>query len=376
MKTIFSIIEIVWRFNSRVHREGKYQMSYFLKLLTKENRIIRIEWDPNRRFSRLEILFLPSSKATRTKKISSPGRFFTKRVWVCEGVLLFSPTPTHRSRDCSSRPQSWRGRSRWMGFQFGLWIKMVDLMFISLSRRRSISSEMEISPSLSLVEWMFLSEEMFSSTNEMSRTSSIEDVWINRTDDARQRRRNTRTHRSSVLEWSVKFAHDDLPSPLFLFEGLCHFIYLQSVNVSTNERFFLLIERGGNREDFLQGRMINTSSPSENPSIVPLMRGVKKKICQDCELIALLEDENGIELLVTNKIVNLKLSVRDVDKKVWLPSLPPPPAPPSFIEATGDASHLSNERSTRWCDRRYSRTIRYESEENSEEIFPLANVLS
>ena len=37
------------------------------------------------------------------------------------------------------------------------------------------------------------------------------------------------------------------------------------------------------------------------------MRDVKNKICRDTELIALLEDDNGMELLVNNKIVGLDL---------------------------------------------------------------------
>ncbi len=47
------------------------------------------------------------------------------------------------------------------------------------------------------------------------------------------------------------------------------------------------------------------------------MRVIKNKICTDCELIALLDDDNGMELLVNNKIISLDLSVRDVFKKVW-----------------------------------------------------------
>lgn len=58
---------------------------------------------------------------------------------------------------------------------------------------------------------------------------------------------------------------------------------------------------------------------SNDPAMGPLMRDIKNKICTDCELIALLEDDNGMELLVANKIINLGLVVRDVYKKVWLP---------------------------------------------------------
>lgn len=58
---------------------------------------------------------------------------------------------------------------------------------------------------------------------------------------------------------------------------------------------------------------------SADPAMGPLMRDIKNKICTDCELIALLEDDNGMELLVANKIINLGLAVKDVYKKVWLP---------------------------------------------------------
>ena len=37
----------------------------------------------------------------------------------------------------------------------------------------------------------------------------------------------------------------------------------------------------------------------------------------DCELVALLEDDTGMELLVNNKIISLDLPVADVYKKVW-----------------------------------------------------------
>ena len=39
----------------------------------------------------------------------------------------------------------------------------------------------------------------------------------------------------------------------------------------------------------------------------------------DCELVALLEDDTGMELLVNKKIISLDLPVKDVYKKVWSP---------------------------------------------------------
>jgi len=37
---------------------------------------------------------------------------------------------------------------------------------------------------------------------------------------------------------------------------------------------------------------------SKEPGLGPLMRDIKNKICTDCELVALLEDDSGMELLV------------------------------------------------------------------------------
>lgn len=66
------------------------------------------------------------------------------------------------------------------------------------------------------------------------------------------------------------------------------------------------------------GRMQGNPYSSQEPGLGPLMRDVKNKICTDCELIALLEDDTGMELLVCNKIMSLDLPVRDVYRKVHL----------------------------------------------------------
>jgi len=59
---------------------------------------------------------------------------------------------------------------------------------------------------------------------------------------------------------------------------------------------------------------------SKEPGLGPLMRDVKNKICTDCELVALLDDDSGMELLVNNKIISLDLPVVDVYLKVWQPA--------------------------------------------------------
>ena len=65
--------------------------------------------------------------------------------------------------------------------------------------------------------------------------------------------------------------------------------------------------------------MLGNPYSSLDTDMGPLMREIKNKICRDCELIALLEDDNGMELLVANKIMSLDLPVADVYEKVWMP---------------------------------------------------------
>lgn len=60
--------------------------------------------------------------------------------------------------------------------------------------------------------------------------------------------------------------------------------------------------------------MLGNPYSSLEPGLGPLMRDVKNKICQDCELVALLEDDNGMELLVNNKIISLDLPVKEVSR--------------------------------------------------------------
>ncbi|CAK9290710.1 unnamed protein product [Gordionus sp. m RMFG-2023] len=89
-----------------------------------------------------------------------------------------------------------------------------------------------------------------------------------------------------------------------------------------NDQFFLVIEKDVHQEDYLQGRMQENPYTSTGEGLGPCMRDVKNKICRDCELIALLEDDSGMELLVDNKIMNLNLLVKDVFIKVWIPTHP------------------------------------------------------
>lgn len=123
----------------------------------------------------------------------------------------------------------------------------------------------------------------------------------------------TRKFMHICIDTVNNFDLDDLVTPVFIFERLCNIIYPEEV-VDAKE-FLLILEKDPNQEDYLQGRMLGNPYSSNEVGLGPLMRNIKNKICTDCELIALLEDDNGMELLVNNKIISLDLPVRDVYKK-------------------------------------------------------------
>lgn len=77
------------------------------------------------------------------------------------------------------------------------------------------------------------------------------------------------------------------------------FCFLLSVLQEENEvtEFFVTLEKDPQQEDFLQGRMPGNPYSSNEPGIGPLMRDIKNKICQDCDLVALLEDDSGMEVM-------------------------------------------------------------------------------
>ena len=115
-----------------------------------------------------------------------------------------------------------------------------------------------------------------------------------------------------------KYPNEDQLTPVFVFERLCQLIYPEETDTG---EFFMTLEKDPQQEDFLQGRMLGNPYSSAEQDMGPLMREIKNKICTDCELVALLEDDNGMELLVNNKIISLDLPVKDVYQKVWIPAL-------------------------------------------------------
>lgn len=125
----------------------------------------------------------------------------------------------------------------------------------------------------------------------------------------------TRAFMSVLIDTVSNTPMNDIKTPVFIFERLCSIIHPEENDVG---EFFLTLEKDPQQEDFLQGRMLGNPYPSTEAGLGPLMRDVKNKICTDCELVALLEDDNGMELLVQNKIISLDLPVKEVYKKVWL----------------------------------------------------------
>ncbi|KAF7280363.1 hypothetical protein GWI33_006135 [Rhynchophorus ferrugineus] len=125
----------------------------------------------------------------------------------------------------------------------------------------------------------------------------------------------TKAFMSVCIKTVERYSLQDILTPVFIFERLCSIIYPEENDIG---EFFLTLEKDPQQEDFLQGRMLGNPYSSNEAGLGPLMRDVKNKICQDCELVALLEDDNGMELLVNNKIMSLDLPVKDVYKKIWL----------------------------------------------------------
>ena len=76
----------------------------------------------------------------------------------------------------------------------------------------------------------------------------------------------------------------------------------------------LTLKKAPTQEEYIRGAM--TKNPYANSEIGPLMRDVKNKICRTLDLHGFVDDDNGVELLVRNKIIKLHLSVVDVYKSV------------------------------------------------------------
>ncbi|XP_059670492.1 auxin transport protein BIG [Cornus florida] len=98
---------------------------------------------------------------------------------------------------------------------------------------------------------------------------------------------------------------------LFILEQLCNLIC-----PSKPESVYLLVlNKAHTQEEFIRGSM--TKNPYSSVEIGPLMRDVKNKICHQLDLLGLLEDDYGMELLVAGNIISLDLSIPQVYELVW-----------------------------------------------------------
>ena len=118
----------------------------------------------------------------------------------------------------------------------------------------------------------------------------------------------------NLLLMSIRFAHIQLNFTCiiqFILEQLCNLIC-----PSKPEPVYLLVlNKAHTQEEFIRGSM--TKNPYSSAEIGPLMRDVKNKICQQLDLLGLLEDDYGMELLVAGNIISLDLSIAQVYEQVW-----------------------------------------------------------
>ncbi|KAL2329771.1 hypothetical protein Fmac_017352 [Flemingia macrophylla] len=97
----------------------------------------------------------------------------------------------------------------------------------------------------------------------------------------------------------------------FILEQLCNVIC-----PSKPEPVYLLVlNKAHTQEEFIRGSM--TKNPYSSVEIGPLMRDAKNKICHQLDLLGLLEDDFGMELLVAGNIISLDLSIAQVYEQVW-----------------------------------------------------------
>ncbi|RZC70316.1 hypothetical protein C5167_033447 [Papaver somniferum] len=98
---------------------------------------------------------------------------------------------------------------------------------------------------------------------------------------------------------------------LFILEQLCNMIC-----PSKPEPVYLLVlNKAHTQEEFIRGSM--TKNPYSSAEIGPLMRDVKNKICHQLDMVGLIEDDFGMELLVAGNIISLDLSISQVYEQVW-----------------------------------------------------------
>lgn len=118
----------------------------------------------------------------------------------------------------------------------------------------------------------------------------------------------------------------------FILEQLCDII----CPTKPEQAYMMVLNKAHTQEEFIRGSM--TKNPYSSLEVGPLMRDVKNKICHQLELLGLIEDDYGMELLVAGNIIALDLTVAQVYEQVWRKShnqAATSAVPSSILAATG-----------------------------------------
>ncbi|KAI5072138.1 hypothetical protein GOP47_0012244 [Adiantum capillus-veneris] len=98
---------------------------------------------------------------------------------------------------------------------------------------------------------------------------------------------------------------------VYILELLCNII----CPMKPEPAYMMVLNKAHTQEEFIRGSM--TKNPYSSLEVGPLMRDVKNKICHQLDLLGLIEDDYGMELLVAGHIISLDLSVAQVYEQVW-----------------------------------------------------------
>lgn len=114
----------------------------------------------------------------------------------------------------------------------------------------------------------------------------------------------------------VSLASANPRSSAFLMDQMIGMIEPKKVEIE----YFLELQKIRSQAEYFAGNMDH--NPYSSKEIGTTMRDVKRKICTTLNMLGVLEDDNGLELLVDGNIINLNLPIRLVYEKIWLPNHP------------------------------------------------------
>lgn len=97
---------------------------------------------------------------------------------------------------------------------------------------------------------------------------------------------------------------------VFVLEQLCEAMCPEKVAPD----YQLHLEKASSQEEYIRGHIRN---PVSSRALGKTMRDVKNRICRDLDLLGLIEDDNGMELLVAGSIIKLDLEIVHVYEGVW-----------------------------------------------------------